>query len=454
MRRVQSGVSILFVVVVLMVIAGAALAFLALTRTSGGVDRSAETTGHLARVAAALEQFASTSERLPCPANPALDTGDAAPNAPDAACTFANGTVPWRTIGLRREDAIDAWGFKISYRVYSGPTGLTQPGGASMVHCDTVEPAPAGATAAGLCKATHDTIEAEFLAGKGLQLNDFGTAISDAAFVLISHGPSGLGAYTAAGVAKAPAPASADEAANLAAGPFVAKAAATAVSAESAAHFDDVLAYRRLADFVKRANLAARDWPEPAAYADVTLDSPTISAATGNPAVYGNLGQSTINFQNAAVTTFNAGGNANVSFDSVNGVEGIGTVGAGNGFSSAAGEGVRIDVAQKSRQFAVTLNHFGRQTGIPGAPVERFELRFFDGATLVATLTKNGCRPDGNLASFSIDAGADFDRIELRALPTTDATVSEFYLAQFRTCAAGVACQTSMSTLSPNNKCA
>lgn len=429
------------------------LAFFSLTRTKGEVDRSGETTSHLAKVSAALEQFASVSERLPCPANPALDTGDADPAGAAANCNFPNGTVPWRTIGLRREDALDAWGWKISYRVYQGTTGLTQAGGASMVHCDTVEPSPAGATAAGSCKATHDTLPAEFLAGKGLAINDFGTAVNDAAYVLISHGASGLGAYTSSGVQKTPQPGNADESNNLGAGPFVARAAATGVPAEDPAYFDDVLAYRRLADFVRLANLAARDWPEAAGSTEITLDTPTLTAALGAPATYGDLGRSTIDFGDAAVTAFNSGGDVNVSFDRVNGVEGIGSVGSGNGFSSAAGEGVRIQLTTKARQFAVTLNDFGRQVGVPGAPVERVELRFFDGASQVNSFTKSGCRPDGGRASFSIDVAADFDRIEIRALPTTGATTSEFFLAQFKVCPAGVTCETLMSTQPPANTC-
>ena len=61
---------------------------------------------------------------------------------PATLCTFRNGTVPWVTLGLSADDAVDAWGRKISYRVYDGPTGMTQALGASMSDCDTVEPAP------------------------------------------------------------------------------------------------------------------------------------------------------------------------------------------------------------------------------------------------------------------------------------------------------------------------
>jgi hypothetical protein len=442
----ERGVGGMFIAVVLLIIGAVVLALLALMRTSGGVDRSSETSRNLSRIAAALEQFAATSERLPCPANPAADTGDAEPNAAATACTYPGGTVPWRAIGLRREESLDAWGWKISYRVYSGATGITQAGGASMVHCDTAEPAPAGATTAGLCKATHDTTEAEFLAGKGLALNDFGTNVSDAAYVLVSHGPSGLGAYAAQGGQK-PNPTSADELSNLGAGPFVAKAAVTGVAPEAATHFDDVLAYRRLADFVRRANLAARDWPEPGAVlTDVTLNTATVATAMGTTPSYGDLGTTTLNLPGATLTAFDGGGNENISFQSVNGTEAIGGTSGGGGISSNSSEGVRIDFAVKARQLAVTLNDFGRQTGGGPPRVERVQFRFYDGATQVLSVDKDACRNDPTLAAFSIDVTVDFDRVEIRALPTTESTATEFYLAQFKSCGAGVTCATSMAT--------
>src|SRR5258706_9226527 len=202
-------------------------------------------------------------------------------------------------------------------------------------------------------------------------------------------------------------------------------------------HFDDVLVYRRLLDFVRRANLSARDWPESGAtYADVTLNTATVSTALGTTPSYGDLGQATLNFQNATVTAFDGGGNENISFQNVSGTEGIGGTVSTPGISSDSSEGVRIDFALKSQHFAVTLNHFGRQTGAGPPREERVEFRFLDGATEVLSVTLNGCRPDGGLASFSIDVPLVFDRVEIRALPTTGGTTTEFYLTQVKTCAA------------------
>jgi Tfp pilus assembly protein PilV len=456
MRARQRGVSMIFIAVIAVLVAAGVLAFLALTRTATTVDRSSETVAHLGRIAAALEQFASAAERLPCPADPASNTGDAVPNNAAAACTFPRGTVPWRTLGLRREDAFDAWGWKVSYRVYSGPTGLTLAKGASMVDCDTAEPTPAGTNPDGTCKATHDTSVPQFLAGKGLAVNDFGTPVTDAAYVLVSHGPSGLGAFTGSGTQNTPGPSSADETSNLNDGPYVAKAASTGGGPSSATYFDDVLAYRRLPDFVRRANLSARNWPDAGTFSEITFNTATLTTAMGSPPSYGSLGTSTINVPGATVTGIDNSGTTNLAFDNVNGVEGIGGAGGTGGmqaaFSSENGEGVRLTFFSTAQLFAVSLNHFGRHTGQPGNPREQVDLKFFNGAALVATVTKQGCKPDGDLATLSIDAGAPYDSVEIRAIaPTGGALPTQFFLTQFLACPAATPCQTSLAT--PGNSC-
>ena len=457
MRTGERGLSILFVAVVLLVAAAATLAFLALTRTTADVGRASATTATFAKAQAALEQFASTATRLPCPANPAIDTGDAEPNAATTNCTYPAGTIPWRTIGLRREDSLDAWGWKISYRVYAGAAGLTQLGGASMVDCDTVEPTPAGTTANGLCKPTHDTTEAQFLAGKGFTVSDFGAVppATDVAYVLISHGPTGLGAYTTSGGQKQPSPASADELANLgSAGPFVARAAITNVAPEAAAHFDDTLVYRRLPDFVKRANLAARDWPEaaPPSLANLTFNTATVSAALGSSASYGDTGQASIGFPNATVSASDSGGTENLSFTSSGGYEGIGGVNGTPFISSASAETMRVDLSAKAQQLAVTFFDFGRQGG-PGNPREQVTFTFYNGGTQVATpTTGQGCHTDGGLATFSLDIGLDFDRVDIKAIPpTSGAAPTQFLFVQLLSCAPATTCKTSLSV--PSNLC-
>src|SRR6185503_11825319 len=145
----------------------------------------------------------------PCPAKGSVDTGDEDATGPSFTCNSPTGTLPWRAIGLAHDGQFDAWGWKISYRVYTGAGGsLTQPNGASMALCTTDHSAAsAGVGAGGICQVAAGEVhtwDTDYLLGKGLTVNDFGAAPrTDAAYVLISHGVSGLGAYTSAGQQKA-----------------------------------------------------------------------------------------------------------------------------------------------------------------------------------------------------------------------------------------------------------
>ncbi len=108
------------------------------------------------RVEQALLQYVERTGALPCPArgDQALQSaagGDALPLAVNGrACDYAGasvdasvGVVPWRTLGLDPEDALDEWGRRISYRVYDGdPAGtpvydgsLVQANGMNFAAC-------------------------------------------------------------------------------------------------------------------------------------------------------------------------------------------------------------------------------------------------------------------------------------------------------------------------------
>ena len=75
----------------------------------------------------ALIDYVARNKRLPCPANGTLAANHQNAGAEVAAasgkCTLpndnrANGVVPWKTLGLAPDLAIDRWGRKISYRVF------------------------------------------------------------------------------------------------------------------------------------------------------------------------------------------------------------------------------------------------------------------------------------------------------------------------------------------------
>ena len=201
--RSQRGLAAATIIIVLILAAVALLLGRSAWRSAVELDRRGVTDASLARVSKALVEFASLNRRLPCPARGNLDTGDADPDAATATCTTADGVVPWRTLALRSEDALDGWGRKISYRVFDGAAGLTQADGASMSNCNTSLGAPIDATlaAGSLCKpgGPPPNTPAQFLAARApmLVVEDQGTTRNGNAFVLISHGETGYGAYVA-----------------------------------------------------------------------------------------------------------------------------------------------------------------------------------------------------------------------------------------------------------------
>ena len=256
-------------------------------------DQQALTQQRLLALRQALVNFASANGRLPCPASGAQDTGDAVPNLQTVACTNPNGTVPWTTLGLPRDAALDAWGRKVSYRVFAGATGLTRTDGASMVNCATTGTAAALAANNYQCAATGTrTDPASVLTPtrrRGLAVYDESqstTTVWQVAMVLISHGASGAGAWTTGGVQQAlPLVANAVERANglvlnAAAVPIdpntcplppavmpaqpichyrLNKSDATiALTANN--HFDDQVVYVTFTDLFREAGRAARNW--------------------------------------------------------------------------------------------------------------------------------------------------------------------------------------------------
>lgn len=168
----------------------------------------------------AFAHFVAVNKRLPCPANgtiasSALNAGMESPSPATGTCnptTQIYGVVPWVTLGLTEEDATDPWMARMTYRV--DPT-LTQT--MDMSNCDpssTVTGNPPAAAA--ICKtptppcaaSSGCTSPSNFLMNKGLDVWDGlngapgyaarqnnRTNGTGAAYIIISHGPTGSGAY-------------------------------------------------------------------------------------------------------------------------------------------------------------------------------------------------------------------------------------------------------------------
>jgi len=466
-RARQRGASTLLILLIMVLLLVGYFAAYTISRVSGSGDERADTQKRLAAAAAALDRFAASNARLPCPADPAGATGLEA-QATLATCTFAQGTLPWATLGLVSDAGLDGWGRKISYRVYTGNKGsFTQPGGVSMVECDTVEPTPqTGATPVagslgGLCVSNADpyqrtTTPDKFLSGKGIKVNDFGTIYDDVAYVLVSHGASGLGAYTTAGNQLA-LPNSNDEKNNTGdeTKTFTAKAFSGAdIEAINAQHFDDLLAYARIGDLVKRAGLEARDWPDTST-SSVTFNAATLASATGQPVTAGDLGTATIDFGSARVSGYSGGTATDISYDTNSSgtpTGGIGIFGAGNLMSSDANEYLHVDLAQAGAKFAVTLNEFGIYLGATETFTEKVQFKFYLNNTLVGSaVTKAGCNADGGLASFQITPAGTFDSVDIIPVAATGSggstSPSAFLVSEIKACTASTSnCKTSLAT--------
>jgi len=459
MRREQRGVSLLFVGVMLILIVGAILAFLALFGTSHQAGSLADTAARLAKARDAIDQFAAATGRLPCPTDPTASTGDEDRTGGSSTCNKPTGTLPWRTIGLRPDDGLDSWGWKISYRVYTGAGSLTQDGGASMVQCDTSVSTDPGLDANGLCQVDGSgwhTLYSDFYGTKGLKVTDFGTVTTGVAYVLVSAGPTGYGSYTATGVATTAA-VSTDEVGNtLATGQggsgFVARAASAGVAASDATHFDDVLAYRTISDLATKSGLVARDWPDgtAAASSSIVLNTANISAALGHAASPGNLGTGTLTLGDATITVRHGSTAESLTLGSNAGADGVGGVSGfgGSTLSSARSEVLHLDLSATYQNFAITVNGFGcRTSGGVCVDEDRMRLTFYkDGTTVSGPLTKLACNAGSGLASYTINVGTDFNGVDIAPRSSTpSATTVAFYVSAFNTCAS-TACTTDLDT--------
>ncbi len=213
---------------IVLVIIGLAAAML-LTAGSAMLDnqRRKAVRAQLDTLDNAMAQFVAVNKRLPCPADghlpvvsPTLGVEVVDAGGTCNAAAIPNGILPWVTLGLSRADIVDPWGGYMTYRVDPAlAAAAPQPLLMNMSNCDPSATGAAGAggiciTPAPPCTGTAGcTSPASFLANKGIDIWDgqngaagfaarqnnriLGTG---AAYVIISHGPNGLGAYNTSAV--------------------------------------------------------------------------------------------------------------------------------------------------------------------------------------------------------------------------------------------------------------
>lgn len=283
MKRQQIGAAMLLMVsVMLITVAASVFSTYLLRRLSGQANQTSNTGTHLAAVSKALVSFAQLNGRLPCPANAALatDLGQAATVTAQNRCQIPNGgsgVVPWATLGISQEMSFDGWGRKISYKVaqnHGATAGFVGLGQLNMTNCSLAQnnggstvatPCPTVNVGMGIAAGSGQALDSNLR--PGLVVNDGITNFTQLAFVLISHGPTGYGAWTGAGGSRMTMPpGGSPESANAQNYPLVAvppvfnnpEQSAMSIPPTSNTHFDDVVVSMTIADLLRAAGRFAR----------------------------------------------------------------------------------------------------------------------------------------------------------------------------------------------------
>lgn len=201
-------------------------------------------------LADAVVAFAAIHNRLPCPALPG-GSGVSDPTGPSD-CNSDDGILPWRTLGLSEEQALDQWG---RYLFYRADDTLTNP--TANITTDFERPSLNGLV---VCRADQDTCAADNqVVGGGATGNDR----PGGAFVIISAGPAGAGAALPGGNAVAD-PTNTRELANAAGtSPFydlpfnIRQSDGEFLPPDDAAYFDDIVYAMSVQRLMERAGLLA-----------------------------------------------------------------------------------------------------------------------------------------------------------------------------------------------------
>ena len=303
-RHQQRGFSLLEIAIVLAILGFVLTIGLKSTGAYLSAERRQTTVARLAGIDAAMVNFVALQKRLPCPADGGLQPGDAdlglERRAANGTCLVVagvpimnRGVVPWVTLGITETEALDGWSNRITYRTWSAlATGFTLDNALNMSRCATngtengTVPTPTAVctpncTIADLATCTQPS---NFLLNRGVAVQDGAgnyileplaapyanplvRAPTGAAYVLISHGENGGGAYSSSGTPQAGSPAnSANEILNqnnaayrsYNAVPPAFYVDATQNDSTGTNHFDDILSRPTLMSVITRAQLGPR----------------------------------------------------------------------------------------------------------------------------------------------------------------------------------------------------
>ena len=417
-RRKFAGGAALAMIATLLVVAATTLAIRMTRQVEDRTERVSKTQARMERIRAALHAYAATQGRLPCPVagatsdESATGAGLAAPPGPSVTtCAARDGTVPWVSLGLRSEEAQDAWGRKISYRVFD-----------DLVRDDGV-------------KNTAST--------NGLSVED--EAPNWFAWVLISHGVSGLGAWLPNGQPILPTPASKELANTQPTGPFVRREESVVDldPATSPNHFDDVLMYESIEDLKNRSGFDL----------NTRMTTRRLDSGPGGKVTYTgrNANTASITFDSSTewgdITVSSPGGNISRNAYGT----GIGVCsGACNDDATAALDAskklaFKLDVGKTAQKFSIGI--------LSIEPTVEFLLTFKNGGIPVGSSVRVPLPPPppalpdppppkpvelGKLVKFDYlqpNPPGSFNEVEIQPLGT-----SRFFIASIRFCTAAENC--------------
>lgn len=278
-RRSKSGFTLVEIVVVLLIVAVLIAMGAALTRGVAAAQKRSLTATRMAGVETALMLYVQQQKRLPCPADgtkASSANGAGLEERAGGACQAnqQNGVVPWRTLGITETDATDGWDKRLTFRA---APDLVADNAMDMSNCDPAAPDDAGLTitACAACPSGNPAVcnhPRRFVRGRGLSVQDVAGAVimdpntlpyTGAAYVVISAGESGGGAYLPSGtLGTSNSSDGTQELKNYATQPYTAGVTYYVDNSISdtpgANHFDDVVSRPSILSVVNKAGLGPR----------------------------------------------------------------------------------------------------------------------------------------------------------------------------------------------------
>ena len=396
----------------LLVVAATTLAIRMTRQVEDRTERVSKTQARMERIRAALHAYAATQGRLPCPVagatsdESATGAGLAAPPGPSVTtCAARDGTVPWVSLGLRSEEAQDAWGRKISYRVFD-----------DLVRDDGV-------------KNTAST--------NGLSVKD--EAPNRFAWVLISHGVSGLGAWLPNGMQILPIPASQESINTQAPGvkPFfrMEESVIDLDPATSLNHFDDLLLFESIVELKKVAGFDPGGGEVTGDVIKKLLENPTAIDTKGNGSGLTSIDLVTPDLGTVRISS--TGGD--ISTDDPYKALGVCSSGCGEGNSSnraldsTESLSFRLGTNKTAKSFALGLLGISNTTVAVSITFKKNGVTLANLIESVAVTTAMPLSPQ--LTNLALTPpGTEFDEVVVQPVGTSRFFVANVFFCQAATC--------------------